>query len=251
MYLQELLKGIQVEKIIGNMDIDIEDIYFDSRFVTQKSLFICIEGFKTTGSLYINEAIQRGAVAILSEKEIAIEGTTTIKVENSRKALAAVASRFYNFPTNTLKLVGVTGTNGKTSITYMVKSILGYYNINVGLIGTISNWIGNKEIEAVRTTPESLELQKILNEMVEQKVDTCVMEVSSHALELGRVDHTKFTMGVFTNLTPEHLDFHEDMDHYRNAKKKLFYKTTLCNIINVDDIHGKMIAEELKEEQIP
>lgn len=251
MYLQELLKGIQVEKIIGNMDIDIEDIYFDSRFVTEKSLFICIEGFKTTGSLYINEAIQRGAVAILSEKEIAIEGTTTIKVENSRKALAAVASRFYNFPTNTLKLVGITGTNGKTSITYMVKSILGYYNINVGLIGTISNWIGNKEIEAVRTTPESLELQKILNEMVEQKVDTCVMEVSSHALELGRVDHTRFTMGIFTNLTPEHLDFHEDMDHYRNAKKKLFYKTTLCNIINVDDIHGKMIAEELKEEQTP
>ena len=154
--------------------------------------------------------------------------------------MASIANHFYNEPTKHLQLIGITGTNGKTSTTYMVKEILKFSGEKVGLIGTIANWIGNIGIEAIRTTPESLDLQRILSQMLQQSINTCVMEVSSHALELGRVDYCIFSIGLFTNLSPEHLDFHINMENYRNAKKKLFYKTTSYNIINIDDFHGKL-----------
>lgn len=251
MLLKELLNDIKFTKVKGNINIDITDIHFDSRLVTKGSLFICVDGFKTTGHMYIEEAINKGAIAIVVDKDVEINNATIIKVKNTRKTMAKLAKNFYRNPTAKLPIIGVTGTNGKTSITYMIKSILEFYGNSIGVIGTISNWIGNKEVEAVRTTPEAPDLQKIFSQMVEEKVDACVMEVSSHALELGRVDACTYLIGVFTNLTPDHLDFHQNMDNYRNAKKKLFYKTTLCNIINVDDFHGKIIAKEIKDLRVP
>ncbi len=251
MLLKELISEIKTKKVIGVTDIDIKDVQYYSPFVTKGSLFICIEGFKTDGHLYIQDAINRGAIAIISEKEIILEGITVIQVENTRRAMASIANHFYNEPTKHLQLIGITGTNGKTSTTYMVKEILKFSGEKVGLIGTIANWIGNIGIEAIRTTPESLDLQRILSQMLQQSINTCVMEVSSHALELGRVDYCIFSIGLFTNLSPEHLDFHINMENYRNAKKKLFYKTTSYNIINVDDFHGKIIAEQIRDLKIP
>lgn len=251
MILKELISKIKTKKVIGVTDIDIKDVQYYSPFVTKGSLFICIEGFKTDGHLYIQDAINRGAIAIISEKEIILEGITVIQVENTRRAMASIANHFYNEPTKHLQLIGITGTNGKTSTTYMVKEILKFSGEKVGLIGTIANWIGNIGIEAIRTTPESLDLQRILSQMLQQSINTCVMEVSSHALELGRVDYCIFSIGLFTNLSPEHLDFHINMENYRNAKKKLFYKTTSYNIINIDDFHGKIIAEQIRDLKIP
>ncbi len=251
MLLKDILNKIQIEKVTGNTDIEIKDVQHYSPFVTEGSLFICIEGFKTDGQLYIKDAINRGAVAIVSEKETAADEITVVQVKNARRAMSSIANYFYNEPTKNLRLIGITGTNGKTTVTYMVKNIFEFCGKRIGLIGTISNWIGNIEIEAIRTTPESLDLQRIFSQMLQHSVDTCVMEVSSHALELGRVDDCIYSIGLFTNLSPEHLDFHIDMENYRNAKKKLFYKTTLCNIINIDDFHGRIIAEQIKDLKTP
>ncbi len=251
MLLRELLSNTEVKKIIGDTNINIKNVQHYSPFVTEGSLFICIEGFKTDGQLYIKDAIDRGAVAIVSEKETTADGITVIQVENARKAMSSIANYFYNEPTKNLSLIGVTGTNGKTSVTYMVKSILEFCGKEIGLIGTISNWIGDIEFETMLTTPESLDLHRICSQMLKRSIDTCVMEVSSHSLELGRVDDCIYSIGLFTNLSPEHLDFHIDMESYRNAKKGLFYKTTLYNIINIDDFHGKIIAEQIKDLKTP
>lgn len=251
MVLEELLKTISLKRVIGKTNIKIKDLQYYSPFVTKGSLFICIEGFKTDGHLYIQDAINNGAVAIVTEKEVKVDEITLIQVEDARRTMASLASRFYNEPTKDLRLVGVTGTNGKTSTTYMVKSILDFCGNRVGLIGTIANWIGDKEIEAIRTTPESLDLQRMFSQMLEESIDTCLMEVSSHALQLARVDKCTFSIGLFTNLSPEHLDFHANMEDYRETKKALFYKTNSYNIINIDDFHGRVIAQEIKDLKTP
>lgn len=251
MLLSELLKGIEIKSSKGDLKKEIKHVHFDSRFIKEGSLFICINGFKTTGYAYINDAINKGAIAIMVDRNIEIDNVTVIQVKNTRKSMAQIANIFYREPTKQLSLIGVTGTNGKTSITHIIKNILEYYGKRTGLIGTISNWIGDMEVKSVRTTPEALDLQNIFSEMVEKKVDACVMEVSSHALELERVEGCTYSIGVFTNLTPDHLDFHKNIDSYRNAKKKLFYKTRLCNIINTDDLHGNIIAEEIRELEVP
>ncbi|AKL95630.1 UDP-N-acetylmuramoyl-L-alanyl-D-glutamate--2,6-diaminopimelate ligase MurE [Clostridium aceticum] len=253
MVLKKLLKEMVVEEIIGNDKINIDAIEYDSRKVKENSLFLCIKGFKTDGHLYIKDAIQRGASAVMVEKavEADIEGTTVIRVKDTRKAMAVVAKHFYGDPSSSLDLIGVTGTNGKTSTTYMIKKILEVSRKKTGLIGTISNWIGEEKLDADRTTPEALDLQRLFRNMLEVKVDSCVMEVSSHSLELQRVEECEFKVGVFTNLTPEHLDFHETLEDYRNAKKKLFYKTSLCNVVNIDDEDGRKIAEEIKSLPTP
>ena len=251
MLLRDILNKIKIKKVTGDTDINIKDIQHYSPFVTKGSLFICIEGFKTDGQLYIKEAINRGAVAIVSEKETEVVGVTVVQVENARRTMSSIANYFYNEPTKKMRLIGITGTNGKTSITYMIKNIFEFCGKKIGLIGTISNWIGDIKIEAIRTTPESLDLQGIFSQMLRHSIDTCVMEVSSHALELGRVDDCTYSIGLFTNLSPEHLDFHINMENYRDAKKKLFYKTTLYNIINIDDFHGKIIMEQIKDIETP
>jgi len=246
MLLRDLILGLDVISIDGDLDREIYDIFYDSRRVIENSLFICIKGFKTDGHLYIDSALKQGAVALLVEKDVVVEGATTIRVKDTKAAMAIIADNFFQGPTKKINLIGVTGTNGKTSITYLMKSILEASGSKSGIIGTIANWLGEKRIDAVRTTPESLDLQRILHNMLKEQVHSCTMEVSSHSLALGRVEGLQFKIGIFTNLTPDHLDFHLSMENYYKAKKRLFHKTSICNIINVDDEYGRQMLEELK-----
>ncbi|MBM7614592.1 UDP-N-acetylmuramoyl-L-alanyl-D-glutamate--2,6-diaminopimelate ligase [Alkaliphilus hydrothermalis] len=251
MKLQELLDYIEIDDVKGDTNQTIEGIYYNSQKVTPNSLFICIKGFKTDGHLYVEDAIKRGAVAILCEDIVETGKATMIKVKNTRKTMAAIANKFFDFPSKSIDLVGVTGTNGKTSVTYMIKSILEKSGRKTGLIGTIATLVDGEKIDATRTTPESLDLQKLFKKMKNVGIDSCVMEVSSHSLDLERVEEITYKVGVFTNLSPDHLDFHKDLMSYREAKKKLFYKTSLCNVINIDDADGKVIGKEVKKLDVP
>ncbi|QXM05809.1 UDP-N-acetylmuramoyl-L-alanyl-D-glutamate--2,6-diaminopimelate ligase [Crassaminicella indica] len=246
MKLKALIENLSVIDINGEVNIDVEGIAYDSRKVKKNYIFVCMVGMKTDGHKYIDQAIKGGAKVLIVQKDVAaIKGVTIIKVENSRKALSVISSNFYKNPTENMDIIGVTGTNGKTTITYLIRNILEKNGIHTGLIGTIAHKILDKEYKANNTTPESLELQKLFKEMKDLKVNTCAMEVSSHSLALDRVAGINFKIGVFTNLTRDHLDFHENIENYKNAKAKLFYQTTLANIINIDDPYGDEIAKEI------
>ncbi|MCT4563791.1 MAG: UDP-N-acetylmuramoyl-L-alanyl-D-glutamate--2,6-diaminopimelate ligase [Maledivibacter sp.] len=258
MKLCDLLKGIKALEVYGDNDIDITGVAYDSRKVKKGNLFVCIIGLKTDGHKYIEGAIKNGACVVIIEKEmknikdiIDEYGISVIRVEDSRNVLSKLSANFYNSPSGKINTVGITGTNGKTSITYLITSILEANNKKTSIIGTMKNKIVDEEYKTSNTTPESLELQYLFNEMVKKDVDLCVMEVSSHSLDLKRVEDVKFNIGVFTNLTAEHLDFHRDMESYRNAKIKLFYKTSDFNIINIDDKYGKGIYNEIKNLNTP
>lgn len=251
MKLHKVIEDVNVLRFKGSLDINIEGIAYDSRNVGQNYLFVCISGNVADGHNYVDEAISKGAIALIVEKDVKADGIAVIQVKNSRKVLPIIASQYYNHPTDVLKLIGITGTNGKTTTTYLVKSILGCWNKKSGLIGTISIEVGNKRIESTRTTPESLDLQRIFREMLDSGADYGAMEVSSHSLALSRVDACKFHTGVFTNLTQDHLDFHKTIENYRKAKEKLFYMTKHANIINIDDKEGKIIANNIKDIGIP
>ncbi|HHY90485.1 MAG TPA: UDP-N-acetylmuramoyl-L-alanyl-D-glutamate--2,6-diaminopimelate ligase [Clostridiales bacterium] len=252
MKLEELIEGLETIDVKGSLNIDIQGVAHDSRETKAGDIFVCIQGFHTDGHTYAQKAIDQGALALIVEKDIETsKDITVIRVPNSRKALAKIAANFYGNPTRSMNVIGVTGTNGKTTITHLVKNIFESIEVPCGLIGTIACKILDKTYPVKNTTPESLELQKFFRMMLDQGVHACVMEVSSHALEMNRVDEIQYHIGVFTNLTRDHLDFHENLENYRNAKKKLFYKTTLANIINIDDEHGKKIADEIKELPVP
>ena len=251
MKLQKLIEDIKGLKIKGSTDIEIQGIAYDSRKVESNYLFVCIKGSLADGHDYIEEAISRGAIALIVEKDVKVKDITVVRVEKSREILPLIASKYYNNPTDTLKLIGITGTNGKTTTSYMIKSILESWNRKTGLIGTISIDLGNKKIESTNTTPESLDLQQILRNMLDNGAEYGVMEVSSHSLEFGRVNACKFHTGIFTNLTQDHLDFHKTIENYRKAKEKLFYMTKNINIINIDDKEGKVIANNIKDIGIP
>ncbi len=242
MKLSEILRNIDYRLLHGN-DIDITNITYDSRKVTEGSLFICISGFVTEGCKYINEAIKNGAKAIMLEHFMNLgENITIVIVDNTRNTMPKIASNFYNNPSNKLKLIGVTGTNGKTTTTFLIENILKSYEKKVGMIGTIETHIGNKILESQRTTPESLDLQYLLSEMVKENVEYVVMEVSSHSLVLDRVVGCNFDIGIFTNLTQDHLDFHKTMENYINAKSQLF-KMCRLGIINIDNNYSDYIKD--------
>ncbi|MGI5998118.1 MAG: UDP-N-acetylmuramoyl-L-alanyl-D-glutamate--2,6-diaminopimelate ligase [Lutispora sp.] len=251
MKLSELMENINILRYHGDLDREIEGITYDSRQVSKNYLFICIKGSHSDGHSYIDQAIEKGAVAILVDKDIEKDGVTIIQVENSRVAMPMIGANFYGNPSDKLKLIGVTGTNGKTTTTYLIKSILQQAEKKAGLIGTISIDIGNIKIESTRTTPESVDLQRIFHDMIANDAEYGVMEVSSHSLEFGRVDQCIFQIGVFTNLTQDHLDFHKNFENYRKAKEKLFYKTKKANIINNDDEHGRIICGYIRDLDVP
>jgi len=245
MRLSELISGIDSCIFEGN-DVDIKHITYNSKDVIEGSLFICIEGFKADGHHFAQEAVDRGAKALIISKDININGDVTlVKVNDTRKAMAIIASNFYKKPAEKMKIIGITGTNGKTTSTFMMKSILEAYGQKIGLIGTIYNIIGDKIIEAKRTTPESLDLQCLFKEMADNNCTYCVMEVSSHSLELDRVYGIDFEVGIFTNLTQDHLDFHKTMENYFKAKLKLFDRAKNA-IINIDDDYGKEALRYVK-----
>ncbi len=250
MKLYKIIDGLNVLSIKGSLDIDIKGIAYDSRSVSDGFLFLCIDGEISDGHDYIEKAISKGAIAIVSEKNIKHCPVTMIKVESSRDAMPKISSIFYNNPTDMLKLIGITGTNGKTTTTYLIKSILERWNKKVGLIGTIEFEIGQRKDKAFRTTPESLDLQKLFRDMVDTGLTYGVIEVSSHSLVLNRVNECKFHIGAFTNLSQDHLDFHKTMESYSAAKEKLFYLTHYANVINVDDSEGRRIIDNIRKRDI-
>lgn len=239
MLLSELTKGIEHE--LFGKDAEINKIEYDSRKVEKGDLFSCVVGTFRDGHVYAQSAVERGAAALLVEKRLPIE-ITQIVVSDTRKAMAMMAANYYGHPERELKLVGVTGTNGKTSTTYMIKAIAEESGIKTGIIGTIHNMIGDRSVHADRTTPESVDLFKLLRMMCDEGVTLAIMEVSSHSLDQRRVYGLEFDTSVFTNLTQDHLDYHKTIENYFAAKKKLFYHTRNA-VINVDDMYGERIVE--------
>ena len=241
MKLRDLLKDIPFTYTAVDLDIDIREVRYDSRAVQPGDLFVAVRGFATDGHAYIGMALKKGAVAVVCEQ--AGKGIPAVIVPDARAALADIAGNRFDHPSRKLTMVGVTGTNGKTTTTTLVKHILEAEGHKVGLIGTNQNMIGDEVIPTERTTPESYELQELFARMAEAGCTHCVMEVSSHSLVLDRVRGVRFAVGAFTNLTQDHLDFHKTMEAYREAKAKLF---TISDkgVINLDDpVADKMLAD--------
>lgn len=246
MLLRDIVEGLKIIESNGDLDIDIESIAYDSRKACEKSLFVCIDGTKTDGHKFIQNAYENGARAFIIQKSLELpKGCTFVRISDTRYGMAYAADKFYDHPSGKFKLTGITGTKGKTTITYMIKSILEMKKQKVGLIGTIANMICDEKIYTSRTTPESVDLQGLFDEMVSKKVDNVVMEVSSHALDLHRVSCSDFDIGVFTNLSRDHLDYHITFENYLEAKAKLF---SMCKegLVNIDNEYGKRILELAK-----
>lgn len=231
---------------VSDSNIEVSGISYDSRKTKPGDVFVAVSGFRADGHEYLKKAREQGAVCAVCEHEVEGADIPCVIVENTRSALAEMACNFYGDPTSKLRLIGVTGTNGKTTVTHLVKAILEQNGEKVGLIGTNKNMIGDIEFETERTTPEALELMELFDKMVKAGCTYAVMEVSSHSLELHRVDGCRYDVAAFTNLTQDHLDFHKTMDNYFRAKKKLF-DMCACGVVNTDDEYGKKIAEESED----
>ncbi len=258
MNLKAMLVGLEGLKARGDLEKEIKGIESNSQKVKAGYLFVAIRGFSQDGHTYIKSAIENGATAIAVEQgadfnvsEIPNE-ITIILAKNTRELLAIASSNFYNNPSSKFKLIGITGTKGKTTTTFMIKEILEKAGKNVGLIGTVATYInGEKKFDSERTTPESLELQKIFAEMVEQKVEYVIMEVSSQSLKLHRVDGCEFDLVVFTNFSEDHISEkeHPDMQDYFESKLKLF-EMCKTGFVNIDDLYGAKIPEMFPENKI-
>jgi len=242
---------IGILSFLGSEDVDLSDPQYDSRKCTAGSAFFAIQGFQTNGHRYIQSALELGATCIVledasafSEEEAIAKHVVRIVVANSRKALALISEQVFGNPSSKLRLIGVTGTNGKTTTTSIIKQLLEWSGEKVGLIGTIGIKIGEIDIKATHTTPESRDISELLKKMIDQGVTTCVMEVSSHALVLERVAALDFDIAAFTNLTQDHLDFHKTMDEYFLAKQQLFnhLKDTAVAITNADSMYGEAMV---------
>ena len=241
MYLSELIRGTSI--VLHGADTDITDIGYNSRKVVPGSVFCCIVGLNFDGHNFAEQAVANGAAALLVERELPIDVPQLI-TDDARKGMALISAAFFGHPEREMRLVGVTGTNGKTTTTYMVKSIAEQAGMKVGIIGTIRNMIGTESLYTERTTPESVDLYRLLRLMADRSVDLVVMEVSSHALDQNRVYGLPFDVGLFTNLTQDHLDYHKTFENYLQAKKKLFYASKQA-VINADDPYSARMSEGL------
>lgn len=254
MLLTDLLNKVNTIQVVGNPLLNkVTGIEYDSRKVTEGSVFVAIKGFNIDGHQFILDALNKKAVAIVLENNDAIPDSLVINnqavkilVKDSRQALAELSIAYFEEPSKKLRLIGITGTNGKTTTSYFLKHILETAGYKVGLIGTISNFIGKEKIESKLTTPESNDLNKMLDKMNISGCDFAVMEVSSHSLALKRVYGLHFAFAVFTNITPEHLDFHSDFENYLNAKKILFDTLPVSSsaIYNSDDLHSVDVIKD-------
>ncbi len=243
MRLGELFEktDVKIEKEL--CDVNITDVVYDSRKVTKGSLFVAIKGFKSDGHMFIEKARELGAAIIVGEEER--EDGDYIRVPSSRKFLATASANLFGNPAKKMKIVGITGTNGKTTTSYLIKQILELKGIKCGLIGTNQILVGDEAIDSERTTPESRELHELFAKMYESGAEYVVMEVSSHSLELDRVHGIEFEAGIFSNLTQDHLDFHKTMDNYAEAKAKLFSMSKNA-AINVDDEFAPVMLKNAK-----
>jgi UDP-N-acetylmuramoyl-L-alanyl-D-glutamate--2,6-diaminopimelate ligase len=247
MILKKLLDGIETLEITGGTSCEISGIVYDSRRVAPGSLFVALHGEKTDGAEYIEDAIQRGAAAVISQTPCASGGSfPCIQVADARLALAKLAGSFYGHPAARLCTVGITGTNGKTTISFMLREIFKAAGRRPGLLGTVRYEIGDRVIPASRTTPESPDLQAMFVQMERAGCDSAIMEVSSHALAQHRVEGILFDAAVFTNLTQDHLDYHGTLDEYFNVKARLFNQVSRFAVINRDDPWGKRLLDEKK-----
>lgn len=252
MKLSELIKGVAIKSINGDMNTDITAVTCDSRNVSHGTLFVAIKGFQTDGHKYVKDVINKGAAALLIEDTYAGSvkniSVPVLTVSDSREAISRIAINYYGTPSGDMKIIGVTGTNGKTTTTHLIKSIMEESGYKTGLIGTISYSTGDIAASASHTTPEALEFQKLLRDMADNGCRFAVSEVSSHALSLKRVYGTDFEVAVFTNLTQDHLDFHSDMEEYFMAKAALFsgMGTGKRAVINIDDPYGKRLTGMIK-----
>ena len=243
MKLKELLRGLGVLELHADEALDITGVQYDSRQVSPGDLFVAISGFQTDGHKYIPKAMENGAACVVCEKKPETD-IPYVLVPDARAALAALGANWFGHPADDLCIIGITGTNGKTTSTYLLKHVLEKtLGAKVGLIGTIQNMIGDEILHTERTTPESFELQKLFADMRDAGCTHVIMEVSSHALVLHRADQIRFGAAVFTNLTEDHLDFHKTMDAYCDAKAMLFRRCE-TGAVNVDDAYAKRIMEQ-------
>jgi UDP-N-acetylmuramoyl-L-alanyl-D-glutamate--2,6-diaminopimelate ligase len=254
MRLKEMLKDMKKYSLYGNSDTDIAGICYDSRQVKPGYLFVAIKGNKKDGHRYIEDAVARGATAIVGEKIDSLQtDSLKIEVEHSRKALAEISAAFYGYPHRELSLIGITGTSGKTTTAYIIESILQTAGTKTGVIGTVNYRFKGKDYPAPVTTPESLDLMQLLREMSDNGVSSVIMEVSSHALDQGRTGDCDFKVAVFTNLSRDHLDYHTDMEEYFQAKSLLFGSLEKGDpvegpfaVINIDDPKGEALISSTR-----
>ena len=247
MKLKELLHAIPVLQVVGSLEVEVDDVTFDSRQVQQGTLFVAIKGVHTDGHLYLSKAIENSVSVLVVEDlpDTLEEQVTYIQVSDSAYALGIIAGNFYGNPSQDLKLVGVTGTNGKTTVATLLFNLFKQLGYHVGLLSTVENRIGTRIVPATHTTPDPVALNKLLREMVDDGCDYCFMEVSSHAIVQQRIVGLRFAGGIFTNITHDHLDFHGTFANYINAKKKFFddldgYAFALTNI---DDKNGGVMLQ--------
>src|SRR6266516_2044719 len=252
MQLKTLLAAIPVREIVGPTDRGVESIAYDSRRMQMDGMFVALRGEKSDGHDFIGQAVEKGAAVIVAERAEKHPRATCVVVENTRGALADLSTRFYNFPARKLKLAAVTGTNGKTTTTFLIKHICEKAGMRCGLLGTVRYEIGERVLPAARTTPESLDLQELLSQIANAGCRGAAMEVSSHALAQERTRGMEWDVAVFTNLTQDHLDYHGTMENYFEAKTKLFtglvgqkQKTKPQAIVNVDERYGQQLLDKL------
>src|SRR6266849_3401763 len=252
MQLKSLLAAIPVREIIGPSDRSVESIAYDSRRGQRNGLFVAMRGEKSDGHDFIGQAIEKGASVIVAEREEKHPRATCVVVENTRPALADLSATFYGHPAQRLKLAAVTGTNGKTTTTFLIQHICEKAGVRCGLIGTVRYEIGERILPAIRTTPESLDLQELLAQIANAGCRAAAMEVSSHALAQERTRGLEWNVAVFTNLTQDHLDFHGTMENYFEAKARLFtglagqkQKVKPIAIVNIDDRYGQQLLKRL------
>jgi len=248
MKLKKILNHIDFDLIKGKLAKEICGIKYDSREIGKGNLFVAISGLELDGHQFIDQAIKNGATAVVIEKELQNyqSGVSYLKVDNSRKTMAKLGKNFFNNPLADIKLIGITGTNGKTTTSFLLYNILKEYAGKAALFGTIKNIIGEQELDSSRTTPESIDLYRYFAQMRKKGVNYGVMEVSSHALDLYRVEGMEFAAAVFTNISPEHLDYHKNLENYREVKSRLF---NLLNqdqfaVINLDDANAAYIRDK-------
>ena len=250
MILDKLIKGIDYKEIYGNTDIEIKGLSINSKNKIKDNLFVAIDGFKHDGHDYIKEAVYNGAVALIVQKKVSAPlAMTRVMVNSTREVLPVLCRNFYGNPSSSFKLIGITGTNGKTTTCYLINSILNKAGLKTSLITTVESFLDGKKIFFERTTPESLDLNDFFDKSRKEKIDAACMEISSHSIDLHRIDYLEFDYFVFTNLSQDHLDYHKNMAEYFNVKKKLFLKEYRKlyggkkAIINVDDSYGKEIFQ--------
>lgn len=251
MILRDLFRDAGVVECLGSDALAVGELRYRSSDIRPGDVFCTWQGEKSDGHRFVMDAVERGASAVVVEKEVEVPSAVSrVRVSSGRRALAVMAANYYGRPASQLKMVGITGTNGKTSTAFLMHYLLGRAGMVPGLIGTVEYRIGSRRIEASRTTPEGADLQAFFREMLDAGCDSAVMEVSSHALSLERVAGIPFAVAVFTNLTQDHLDYHKSMENYFLAKQKLFtgLDRGAVAVVNADDAHGLRVLRELPEE---